>query len=349
MTSQTAIGFTPSTPNSYATPVTVEDATGGLCGARMPNGKGCLAWPNSGGVHFAVVDSTDDFQVDNVVTAGSIGSVVANGSGVVASSVFCLDGDLFVIANARLSNRGTIKLYKANSPTAPTSWSLFTTIQDVASGPDYYFSDPLSAGIPLRLDSGRWVLVQPVYENAPGVIAQAVSAWTSDNAGASFTRRVDYQHQYILNYTTGVAAQTARDPATGYLYFWSGSDAGGVTYGLALWRSTDAGTSWSIVNAPGGAWFYEPHLTSIVDDGSILYAAGVQVDENIWSLSTVADNVNDFVSTGQSWHGPGHSANTKTFKAVVTPGEVYYFWYNRVARTVYSSSVPETPRYHVGY
>lgn len=331
MTSATVTGYVPETPTAYARPVQDENATSGLCGAEMPNGKGCLVWEVGGDVHFAVVDSPSDFIVNDVVPLGDIGVVVADGLAIPAPSVFYLDGELWCIVNAHTNtwstSRGSIKLYKANSPTVPTSWSLFTTIQDVPASREFFFSRPRSAGIPLRLDSGRWVLPTMSWESNAFLTGAHVGVWTSDNAGASFTRRLDYSHASTgLPLLTHQSGQTAQEPTTGNLYIYSGCD-GGAT-GMILWESTDSGTSWTAIQTDQD-WYTTPHITPILESDGTLYAAGQVINTTVYSLIGDADFASDFTSTGTGWAAPGSSPDY-TFRAVIASAGVYFFTADQV-------------------
>lgn len=338
-------GWSPFTPNSYATPVQVEDATGGLCGAELPDGRGILVWPNGNNIRFAIVDSPLSFIVDDVVPAEDIQTAVAMADVVYhRTAVYMANGGLYITSVVRRYVGGVIygftTIYKANSPTNPSSWSLHCTLQtDSAQGAQ--FASSHGAGIPLILESGRWVLINPIFEGSLGTFPQFwamyVGGWYSDDDGLTFTQTVAYKHIYFFVRVDQMSVQIARSPITGYLYFTSGSSAGGPEYTQALWRSTDSGTSWSIVNVPNGAfgddYYTKPHITAFVDNGQMLFAMG---GGSVYYLdpTTPGTEVLDWKYTGDAWAAPGASVQEVTQKAIVTTRGLYFFTYNQVMRVL---------------
>lgn len=320
--------YRPKTPTSHARPVQVESAVGGICGARTPDGHGVLLWPRAGGAFCAVVDSPERFLVDNSVS--TVRTVLATGSGVRDTSVFTVGAGLYALVMARIGGIQTMRLYVANDANDPTSWSIRSTIQSVTEA-GTVFSLPKSAGIPLVLPSGRWVLFCPGWRDEGD--GTAARSWVSDDAGVSWTAGLNYAHTSTgLPFTEFVSAQTHQ--ATSGLYGVSGSDAGGVAVGLALWRSTDSGTSWSMVDT--GAYNTQPRLTAFAGD---LYAMVAQRVYSATSPGTFAG----WSDTGQQWVPAGDDADAqereRTRKAVSIGGSVFFFWTDRVARTLGGWSV----------
>jgi hypothetical protein len=155
---------------------------------------------------------------------------------------------------------------------------------------------------------------------------------------------VNYTHSWTgLNYTTGMAAQIAQVPSNGGLYFWSGSDAGGPTYNMAYWGSTDGGTSWSIVTPPAGDWYSGPHITTFIDNGMEAFALDVY-GNGLFALGEAVTNVSTFIDTGYDWDAPGASIDAHTTKGILTSQGVYFFTRNQVMRVLGPVQTPAPVR-----
>lgn len=344
MTSATLPGWEPETPITYARPVQDEDATAGLCGCELPGGGGCLVWPNGNDIRWAIVSSPDDFVVDDVVPSGDMHTLVALGGGVqqLHSSVFVVDGVLYCLVVARISNVGSIKLYEADDPDAPTSWSLKTTLQSVAAAGSK-FGNNSGVGVPLILDSGRWVLPCPIWDPGDGAsfYAQNAGIWISDNDGTSFTKQLEYSHPYPgFPRTEDQAKVIAQDPATGDLWFTSSTSVSFVAVQTALWRSTDDGTSWTLVDGDGGNYATAPRFNPFVDNENNIYAAsmslaaGGSISWGIYVYDGSGATFADWTYTGESWPAPGSSPDERTFKAIVAGNGVYFFTLDQVMRVL---------------
>lgn len=336
MTTGVLNGFTLTQPSVQAQPVQDESAAGGLCGAETPDGHGILVWPSSGGIHYAIVDSVRDFVVDDVVPAANIQTAVATGNGVHDTSVFVINGSLYILAHAQTATVGTTKLYKADNPNAPTSWALRNTLSSIDTT-GIRVGSPHSIGIPLELPSGRWVLFCEGWEEGfSASYSNAVRAWYSDDEGATFTPVLQYEH-----YSTGiptvsfVSTQTAAHPSTGYLYASSGSGAGGVEYPLAWWESQNAGESWAIVDS--SLDFYDdPLLSPFLSNGSTLFAqgggggGGGPWGADMFKLSGSAAVMTNWVDSGVFYSLDG-TQDYETRKAIITSAGVFYFWLDKVS------------------
>lgn len=336
-TSATLRGWRPKTPTFYARPVQDEDATAGLCGAELPNGTGILLWPISGEIHCAIVSSPKQFVVDDVVPLADVRVVATPGATVRATCVFMANGGLYCIANEHVSNVHTTRLYTANSATNPTSWSSSVIYTAHAGGP--VFGNPNGVGMPLVLDSGRWVFATKVYDGPVTDTHYEVrmGVWVTDNDGGSWTRTLTYSHPYpAFGRVEFVSQNMAHDPATGDLFFCSGTSISFVEYQNALWQSTDDGDTWTIVDGDGGNYFTDPRLSPFVDNGITVYAAAppqTGLGDTTFSIFEGAgDQFTDWVDTGESWPAPGSGPDELTFRGVVTRKAVYFFTLDRVMR-----------------
>ncbi len=348
VTSATLGGWEADTPPGYARPVQDEDATLGLCGAELADGSGILMWPvDSGEVHFALVSSPDDFVVDDVVPSGDIQVAYDTGTpsgGTVASppqsSVFVVDGELYSISVSRSGGVGNVDLWIADDPINPTSFSLLTNIQTADASSGDHFGSYMGAPIPLILDSGRWVLVGPRFstEGLTFWWAQNVGAWYSDDDGATWTDVLNYQHVYFFTRTDTMSKQCARDPITGDLFFTSMATTSFVAVQTALWRSTDDGESWTLVDGDGGNYDTDPRLTTFVDNESRVFAATMFLSGGpnwrIYEYDGSGTTFDDFDDTGEQWLAAGATPDENTFKAVVAGYGVYFFTLDQVMRVL---------------
>lgn len=335
--SQTLRGWVPKSPSSYARPVQDEDATAGLCGAELPNGTGILLWPNGGEIHCAIVSSPKQFIVDDVVPLADVRVVATPGTTIRGTCVFMANGGLYCIANEHVSNVCTIRLYTANSTSNPTSWSASTIYTDHAGGP--VFGNPNGVGMPLVLDSGRWVFATKVYDGPTSDThyETRMGVWITDNDGSSWTRTLTYSHPYpAFGRVEFVSQELAIDPATGYLFMCSGTSISGVTYQNALWRSTDSGSNWTIMDGDGGNYFTAPRLSPFVDNGIKVYASvppQTGLGDSTFSIFEYDGSgtlFTDWTDSGETWAAPGSGPDELTFRGVVTRKGVYFFTLDKV-------------------
>jgi hypothetical protein len=334
MTSATLLGWQPRTPATYAQPVQVESATAGLCGAEMPDGRGILVWPNGGDAKFAVVSSPARFLTNNVVGSGDIGTITSGS--VTRTSVFTIDGGVYAMVDRWQGSGGvwSLKIYSADNPSNPTTWTLAATVLQTNSAGIIFGYTTWGAGIPLKLDSGRWVLCQgggevgvPPGGGASGTFAHA---FYSDNGAAGpWTRAMSYGHHLSgFPRTTWVSAQVVADPAaSGDLYFTSSAQS--PNEGL-LWRSQNNGVTWTKYNS---GWTDSFILSPAIDNGTTAFALGTN------DLYTpTGDPTNIKVVAGgwtahTQWTAPGMSTERDTRKAIIAGGDMYYFVRDQVAKS----------------
>ncbi len=311
--------------------IQVEDATQGLTGAEMPDGRAILVWPNGGDAHFAVIASPSAWLANDIVEAGDVDTIVTDD--VNRTAVFNIDGEIYVTVNTWQGSGGewTLKIYQADDPTDPyAGWTLASTV-DTAFSPGAIFGySGWGAGIPLKLDSGRWVLCQGGGETGadPGWAASGTFAhsWYSDSGAAGpWIHTLEYGH-YLFGFprTQWVSAQVVADPdASGDLYFTSGASS--TNEGL-LWRSQDDGASWTSYNSLWSAW---NRFSPIIDNGVAVFSMSLE------DLFSPGSDVTDLVSGWdqvEGWTAPGMSTDEETRRAIIAIESVFYFVSDQVAR-----------------
>jgi hypothetical protein len=341
VTSNTLPGWFPATPTIFKQPVLVESAVGGLCGAALPGGGGCLVWPNGGAAKFAVTASPEDFLEDNIVPAVDIGVIVAGD--VRAVSVYVIGGVLYATVVTFSGSTTTTKIYQANNPDGPTSWSPVATLQNDNTPGALFGMQTWGACIPLQLASGRWVAVQGCWQF--GLVGGAASgangaAWYSDDGAAGpWILTNQYRHPYFnFSEIEWCSAQVAQDPVTGYLYYTTATGAGGPDYGTVLWESQDEALTWGLHGT--GAWDTFHLLSASIDNGQQVFAfggspGGVDQWSDVFVRTGDAHDTNRFsggwTDTGQNWFTTSYGFEN-THKAIVAQRAVYSFVRDRVHR-----------------
>lgn len=328
MTSQTLLGWVPRAPAAYYRPVQVEDATGGLTGAGMPDGRGILMWPNGGAAKFAVVASPQAWLADDIVDSGDIGTIVSGS--VRRTAVYNIDGGIYATVDIWTGSNWTLRIYSADNPSNPTTWSLEATVKTTNTpGAIFGFQD-WAAGIPIKLDSGRWVLAQAGGETAadPAWLASGIfaHAWYSDGGAAGpWVHVLEYGH-YVSGFTRTdyVSSQVVADPAAGGdLYFTS--------YALSpnqslVWRSQDDGESWTFYNSLANA--VGRPLSPVIDNGVTAHALW---NTNVYTPTGDPTDMQTGWTAGPLWVAPGMSNDTYSRRAIIAGSSVYYFAEDQVA------------------
>lgn len=341
MADSTTTGVSPglvlTSPTVRAFPVQDESAAGGLCGAELPDGTAILMWPYAGDAHYALVSSVADFLIDDVVPAADIQAVGAAG-GVVRTSVWVIaNTDLY--CTVRTENAGGLReilVYKADSATNPTTWTLHGTVTSNTGSGGVVFTSSLTAPLPHVMAGGRWVMVGALPVS-PGYDANDVGSWYSDDAGATWTLGLQFAFSGFHDLYF-VASQFAPQ-ANGKLIFTA---AGGGADPIRMWESSD-GAAWT--NTGTGPFTTDPHLTTYVYNGTTTYALGSiwdLRDSPIYEYDGAGGLFADFTDTGFDWSlGDSignHENNTR--KAVITTNYIFYFWIDRVTSIPTSPPVP---------
>lgn len=335
MTSGTLIGWRPSAPEFFAQPVLDENAEEGpLCGAELPDGTGCLVWANGSNVRFAHTADTASWLVDDSVPSANMGTAVATGGTIQGTTVFMGDdGELYLIVGYQSGDYHIISLYQADSPTSPTSWSFVSDIWNTYAVGSA-FGDRNGISHPLILDSGRWVLAVKTADSPGGPSFQGVNGrvFVSDDTGATWTNTYTDGHDYIFPRIEFMGPHIGLDPATGDLWYMSGTTQSFVAYQIALHKSADDGDTWSIPHT-GGMIYTDPRPIPCIDNNINLWAID-EVDFVFRSLLSGSDGYpdnTDWPSTGDSWIAPGvnlgsgHlSARTRAIVAPLAAG-VFFF------------------------
>lgn len=277
MTSTTVPGWTPVEDELEIdwfrpVPASLGNPAAGITACPLPDRRAIVVWIDSPRVEFAVVDSMRALLGDDVVTAGMVQTAVTAGLSVDRCSVFTVDGEVYltVMGSTSLTAAYWTRLYKLDDPLAPSTWTLRSTIHpgaDWSPGTGTDFGGALQAGIPLVLDSGRWVLngVHPYNDSFfTSTYKGRVSAlWYSDNQGASWTLASDFNTEGDIGRSSDDSSpQIARHPANGRLYAAIGFPIEGTTDHHEVAKSTTDGASWT---SKEGAGRVMPILDNRVD------------------------------------------------------------------------------------
>jgi len=195
-----------------------------------------------------VADVATLLASDNTVTGwGSTGiAAVANGR----CCVFEADGELWLSVSScaapSASTAAWYKLYKSPSGNGG-DWALFSTVYSVSlNTPNGYGlrTELSEAGAITVLDSGRYCLVVPRWQESFGCLGMWPSVWTSDNKGASWTLRLDGRYGPVFGaYYHHGASKDVVQITGGNLYWAIDVDyAGG---GILIYKSVNEGTDWT--------------------------------------------------------------------------------------------------------
>jgi hypothetical protein len=327
---QTIERWTPVEVDSYARPVQVEDATRGLCGVELPNGKGLLTWSTGANARFAVVDSPEKWVEDDVVSSPQ--ALTSFSSGTVFRVACGLVGSALIATIQRVvGTEGQVQLWQANSVLNPSSWTLRGNVQQLVLDGNASPPDPcMIAGVPV-IYGGKWVLPGTSFANDIGSWSMRAGVWTSPNGVAGWSRVVNQGYATggrFLNFQSG---QVGIDP-DGRLVWWSSTDAEGTV--------ADSRHGWrSALNDPD-TWTFKFRS---LDDGAPGFVAFpirvggvtlVQQGSGVlrWSETDPSDFTNWTGAVGL-WRADGgtSTAPARTMRAVVTSRGVYFFWLDRVS------------------
>lgn len=317
-------GWTPKTPATSYRPVQVESAVEGLCGARLPNGKGLLTWPSGSNVRAAVLDSPSNWLANDVVTAPF--TACSPGATVRRVACFAHGGQVYLTVLRGDDASFAVTVWKATDPNNPTSFTLQSTVDSGSLTGWGVPGSTLVAGIPHITPGGRWVLVGHSCEPEGGAAEfRSVRLWTANGPGGPWTTRVDYAYtSRTLYYLSG---QLAPAP-NGDLHFFSYQETGVASPRRILWRSTDAGVTWAQAATSvdvGGGW------QSFLNNGSKLFSAQSSTF-NVLRLDGAGTDFSHWVDTGEDWGSPGAGDDRATMKMVLTPDGVYSFHSDLVSK-----------------
>lgn len=232
------------------------EAVNHLTGTYLDDGRGILVWCSGSSVRYGFVDSPRQWASNGSCTAGFTAVDAATlGSNALTASTFRVGTDLFILVNGATS--GTTgydtKVFKANSASNPTSWTLHGTLasQNVNVDLTYAF-DGQMCGIPW-VNGSTWVVMAPAYLEflTPSWFPQN-ALWRSTDGGVTWTRLfVQGFGSFQITSNIGGSTGIARDVSTGHLW-WQNSGSGSGSNPPTdnrYWRSTDNGITWTQIFA----------------------------------------------------------------------------------------------------
>lgn len=263
------------TTNVSYTPVTFESAAG-LTGCTLTDGRGLLMWRNGLNIRYAILASPTDWLANSVVTSGMTSTAFTSTGYVVGGAACYMVGGFphFTVHDAS-ATVGRVMIYKGNSGSNPTSWSLHGTVQSstddrIDGAHPTFIEGQLCAGIPYVVGS-TWTLGTPVW--GPGGAVN--TAWCyagmyqSTDGGVSWSMKLQRGYGTASRFMNFCSPHVAKDPDTGYLYWMAGSYTAGSATTTSEWcKSTDGGVTWVIDQNVGPSNFSTPYT----DRAGNLYA-----------------------------------------------------------------------------
>lgn len=322
-----------------------EDSSGGITACTLTDGRAIVMWPNSARVRYAIVDGgMGSVRRTGSVTAAMTQTALGPVYELLRCAVFRVGDDLFFSALGSTSptERHWQRVYKANSASNPTSWSLHAEIHagiNMTIGGVIDFGGNITTGTPTILPSGRWVFTGAhVYYNPSltGWYGRHGGIWTSDNGGVSWTKRAELSEGGIGSRVNRFSPQIVQNPSNGNLYVMYE-----VASGARTMVSTNDGTSWSNlgVTPPG-------HATQLyLDNGTTMYAVNPNsTTADIYTFSGSAysytgssiwdpeiQSGQSFTTVANSFYGPFGNGGDNT-RFIVDSGKVWYFVDQYMAR-----------------
>ncbi len=346
VTSNTVNGFVPVDAPLYTTPVQVTGHTvANLTVAQSPDGQAIFGWSSGGVFYCAVNPDFDSVYKDDVIPDGDervVFDETLSNWDVDMGSVWVDRGDLFCAVKTVMLvygpdyYRGLSICYMADDPENPVVWTQRGLI-DMESG--YGIVDDIhSAGPPLVLESGRWVMPFATFAAYGGTgVADQSAIVVSDDRGIDWTVAYSHRRGPIFSGTTGPISDTiGQDPLTGFLY-WSHYDGPGVNEAFVL-ESQDEGDSWQVV-VPNAAttWNFT------IDDGvSKLYGTR-DILFTEWEWWDMVDPTDDGTYVDLDIAAIPSDQNGTQFQAIVflNHGSIAFIDRNRVAGYFFGCTVPE--------
>lgn len=240
-------------------PVQFESA-GSLCGCLTNDGSGFLSWTNSGQIHFATHAASSDWIEDNTVTSAD-GSFTVSGTTIRHQSNWLgNDGHVYILVMSDTSSWLYQELFKSDVGSAPTSFSLHATLQNIAKGSGFWpVSMEFTCGIPY-VDGDTWVLPVAFFLESLGYIYPRAAILRSTNGGVSWSRRYTVGYHSGSRYLEFLSPHVAVDTTTGYMYWMTGSTTAGSGSDTSEWhRSTDGGASWTSIQNVGPGNYHTPY------------------------------------------------------------------------------------------
>ena len=155
----------------------------------------------------------------------------------------------------------------------------FLGMNSTVSSPPWYSVGPAGVGS-LRPVSGRVaaIAIDPTDNNTFYVAAAGGGVWKTTDGGNSYVPTSDFLGDTAM----GAIAVAPSDPLTIYAGTGEASNSGDSQYGIGLLKSTDGGTTWSLIPGPGNA-FYRRAISKIVvspTDPSLVYLTTTDFVEN---------------------------------------------------------------------
>jgi hypothetical protein len=303
-------GWLPTTPTVAARPVQFETVVRGLCGMELPDGRGFLVWANgSAQLRAAVVSSPQDWLVNNSVTAGTAFTIpTANGCG--GASCWEHLGELY-INSSESSSPATSRIYKANNPADPTAgWTYIGTALTYDSG------GTKASSIPLRLDSGRWIMVQngSFFTGITG--ADNLRGVYSDNNGATWATWWNPGNSSYAFPSRSRQLALASDGRFNWSY--QPDSSSNTRYYL--------GDSAPSLVASGDSSGDPPYINAFLHNGIDLFA--MASDGTIRRRTGSGELWTQWVATGKTWSGglvPVGGGNSEYHLGIIANDQVFYF------------------------
>ena len=269
--------------------------------AKKANGKLIVCDVKNETVYEAECEDTDSLTgLDNSATGWA--STGLSSLTHARAAVWNLDGGLYLTfsdAGSPSVAPARQEIYKSPSGNGG-DWQLYATLQSLPyTATNTYGSHDLNlTGIPIKLESGRWVLVAGKWLNYYGYLVQNAYVWISDDNGVTWTSTYKLS-AYMLagDYYATVNKQIWVSPAGNLYTCFSES----VSYcPFKVIKSTDNGITWSIVlNTKGYTTFGESsYYFSIIDNkkgGFYLFIGSAESGAHmVWDFPDPEADINNY-------------------------------------------------------
>lgn len=245
-----------------------------MTGTYLDDGRGLLVWTNGGNIRYGFVDSPMSWAGNGTCTAGFTAVTSATlGADAQTACCFRVGGDLFIHAEGQtFGATAAIRVYKANSASNPTSWSLHGTLQSVGSQVSGFpFGQPC-VGLPW-VDGSVWIMPSMVFSFTFTEYLPLSAMWRSTDSGVTWSMvfAQGYGTFGITDVGGSSGTNIVSDPADRSSLYWGNPGSG--TNQFTLWKSTNLGVSWTNVQ-DNISTKPVPHF----DDGTTMYGLRREID-----------------------------------------------------------------------
>jgi hypothetical protein len=271
------------TANAWHRPSTTYTAES-LSVAKKSNGKLIVCNMLSGTVYEAECDSVEDLiSGDDSAYNWTSTGITALGTG--WATCFNIETELYMTFSD--TGNGTAKQLIYKSPSGNGGdWVLYSTIQSYVHTPSTSYGGTNNyTGIPVVLESGRWVLCCGSFGDYGGALIQVYGAYTSDDKGITWTWRQQLSSAWYLTNCSKIPVICSTDI---YVVVCSYYNGGSIT----ILKSTDNSISWGSVLAMD--YWNNTGWSSIISNANNGFYAYAQGLDTIWEWAEPNSNMSNY-------------------------------------------------------